>query len=314
MRSIHSFPKLKTPSILSPMAGVTDIAFRCLAKKRGAGMTCTEFVNSTALSRGSKKSLNIIRFCECEKPVAVQLFGSDVKDVISAGLQVQKDFDVIDINCGCPAWKVIKGGAGSALLKNPENISKLIASLANAISKPITVKIRSGIDSMHINAVQVARIAEEAGAAAITIHGRTQQQGFSGSADWDIISEVKQAVDIPVIGNGDVFSPELFIERLEESGVDAIMIGRGAIGNPSIFRQINDLIRKGSYEQQDKIADFFEYAALAKRFKMPFSAIRAQALSFTKGISGSARLRNHISRCKDMEELSSGMEKARASE
>ena len=207
------------------MSGVTDVAFRALAREYGAAMTYTEFVNSTGLIRMNKKSQNMILTDPVEKPVAVQLFGSSFEDVVQAAKFVEPNFDVIDINCGCPSFKVIKSGAGSEMLKNPAGIAKLIGMLVEVIDKPVTIKIRSGIGKDNVNAVEVAKIAEEAGAAAIAIHGRTQKQGYNGVADWEIIRKVKEAVEIPVIGNGDVTTPEIFKQRLGST--------RGVMFSPS---------------------------------------------------------------------------------
>jgi len=298
------FPKIKSKAVLSPMAGVTDVAFRAIGAKYGAGLTYTEFVSGTAIVRGNFKSLKMIETSPQEKPVAVQLFGNSVEDVCEAARTLEHKFDVIDINCGCPAWKVIKTGAGSELLKSPERISSFVNKLVGAVNRPVTVKIRKGIDDENVNAVEVAKIVENAGASAIAIHGRTQKQGYSGFADWDIIKKVKEAVNIPVIGNGDVFTPENFKEKLEFSGVDAIMIARGAIGNPYIFTQITDYLKTGKYEKINPIPLFFEYLKFAEEYKIDFSSIKTHAMSFTKGIIGGAELRNKLSEAKTTEEIS----------
>ena len=302
------FPIIKGKAFLSPMAGVTDVAFRALAKKCGAALTYTEFVSSSALIRNKRRSLEMIQIDKSEKPVAVQLFGHNLKEVIEAAKIVEEKFDIIDINCGCPAFKVIKSGAGSEMLKQPDKIADLISKLTSITNKPITVKIRSGIDSKHINAVEVAKKAEDAGASAIAIHGRTQKQGYKGEADWEIIKKVKESINIPVIGNGDVFTPEIFKKRLEESNVDYIMIARGAIGNPYIFQQINDFLKKGEYNQIEKIKLFFEYLKLAKKYKIHYNQIRIHAMQFTKGMNNSAKLRNQLTSCNSTEEIEEKVE------
>lgn len=285
------------------MAGVTDVAFRALCKKYGAGLTYTEFVNSTGIIRGNLNSSKMLQTDPIEQPVAVQLFGNNEADVVDAAQLMEERFDIIDINCGCPAWKVIQTGAGSAMLNNPEKIGSFINKLASAVNKPVTVKIRAGIDAQTINAVAVAKIAEDAGAAAIAIHGRTQKQGYSGSADWDIIKQVKEAVNIPVIGNGDVFTPETFSQRLEQSGVDYIMIARGAMGNPFIFTQINGYLKKGTYETVDRFSLFFEYFELAEKYSINFDTIKSQALYFLKGSDGAAKMRARMAQAKTIEEF-----------
>jgi nifR3 family TIM-barrel protein len=245
-----------------------------------------------------------------EKPVAVQLFGHSVEDVVEAAQLMEKRFDIIDVNCGCPAWKVIKTGAGSEMLKQPDKIYDFISRLVNAVKKPVTVKIRIGIDEHTINAVEVAQLVEEAGAAAIAVHGRTQQQGYRGAADWKVIKDVKDSVNIPVIGNGDVFTPEVFAQRLKESGVDAIMIARGALGNPYIFQQITDYMKKGSYEQKNGLEQFMELLPFARRHNLSFSLLKQHALQFSKGVVHSARLRLQLTSCQTADELIKLMKQA----
>jgi len=297
------FPKLTGKAVLSPMSGVTDVAFRALAKKYGAAITYTEFVSSTSLVRGNKVAWRMVETDPIEKPAAVQLFGHSEEDVVKAAQELQEKFDIIDVNCGCPAWKVIKTGAGSEMLKQPEKIARFINKLATAVNKPVTVKIRIGIDANNINAIQIAKLAEDAGAAAIAIHGRTQQQGYSGTANWEIIKQVKESISIPVIGNGDVFTPEQFKEKLDYSKVDAIMIARGAIGNPYIFQQIDDYLRTGAYEKATPIQLFFEYLELAKKHNISFNHIKSHAIQFTKGIVGGAQLREQLAKCTAQQEI-----------
>lgn len=297
------FPALKSKAVLAPLAGVTDVAFRSLARRYGAGLSYTEFVSSAGLVHGDLQSSKLLQIAPDEHPVGVQIFGNNTEELVAAAKAVEDRFDVIDLNCGCPAWKVIKTGAGSALLNDPARIGRLVKALVSHVSSAITIKIRTGIDHKQLTAVEVAIEAEAAGASAVTVHGRTQKQGFSGKADWNRIAQVKNAVSIPVIGNGDVTSPECFEQRLEESGVDAIMIGRGALNNPFLFSQINQYFATGTYAEKPSLMQYQEYISLAKTYALPLVSLKRHAMNFTKGLVGGARLRQTITRCTRIDDL-----------
>ena len=237
---------LANPYILAPMAGVTDLPFRLLCKEQGAGLLCMEMISAKGILYNNKNTESLLQIHPDEMPVSLQLFGSDPKIISEQAKRIEElPFQVLDINMGCPVPKVVKNGEGSALMKNPKLVEEIITKTARAIRKPVTVKIRKGFDESHVNAVEIAKIAEASGAAAVAVHGRTREQYYSGKADWDIIRQVKEAVKIPVIGNGDVTSAESADAIMRETGCDGVIIGRGAQGNPWIFQQILHQLETG---------------------------------------------------------------------
>ena len=238
--------ELENNVILAPMAGVTDMPYRILCREQGAGLVCMEMVSAKAILYKNKNTQELLKVDERERPVSLQLFGSDPDIVadIAASLE-DGPYDIFDINMGCPVPKIVKNGEGSALMRNPKLVEEILTKLVKAVKKPVTVKFRKGFDDTCINAVEIAKIAESAGVAAVAVHGRTREQYYSGKADWNIIREVKKAVKIPVIGNGDVFTPQDAKRLVEETGCDGIMVARGAKGNPWIFKQITHYLETG---------------------------------------------------------------------
>ena len=299
--------------ILAPMAGVTDLPFRLLCKEQGAGLLCMEMVSAKAIMYKNRNTIDLLKIDERELPVSLQLFGSD-PDIISTIAHEIEDrpFDILDINMGCPVPKIVNNGEGSALMKNPRLAGEIIEKTAKAIKKPVTVKIRKGFDDDHINAVEMAKIAEASGAAAIAVHGRTREQYYSGKADWDIIRQVKEAVSIPVIGNGDLLTAEDVIAMQQQTGCDGFMIGRGAQGNPWIFRQVLHYFETGEHLPKPAFEEVAEmmlrHARMMLEFKGEYTGIREirkHGAWYTAGYANSAKLRVMINEVETYNELES---------
>ena len=303
--------KLENPYILAPMAGVTDLPFRLLCKEQGAGLLCMEMISAKALQYKNKNTKVLLAIHPQEYPVSLQLFGSDPKIISEQAKRIEDlPFQILDINMGCPVPKVVKNGEGSALMKNPKLVFEIVSQLVKAIEKPVTVKIRKGFDDDHINAVEIAKIAEEAGASAVAVHGRTREQYYSGEADWDIIRQVKEAVSIPVIGNGDVVSGESAIAIQKETGCDGVMIGRGAQGNPWIFSELLEYEQTGKMPQRPSVEAIrkmmLRHAQLQMQYKGEYLGIREMRKHvswYTSGLPNSAKLRDEINRVDNYEEL-----------
>ena len=305
--------KIDNPYILAPMAGVTDLPFRLLCKEQGAGLLCMEMISAKALQYKNKNTKALLAIHPKEYPVSLQLFGSDPKIISEQAKRIEElPFQILDINMGCPVPKVVKNGEGSALMKNPKLVYEIVYQTARAIQKPVTVKIRKGFDDTCINAVEIAKIIEEAGGAAVAVHGRTREQYYSGKADWEIIRQVKEAVSIPVIGNGDVTSGEKALEMRERTGCDGVMIGRGAQGNPWIFHELLEYDRTGKLPprpSKEQIKEtMLRHARLQLEFKGEYLGIREMRKHvawYTKGMEGSAKLRDDINKVESYTELES---------
>ena len=303
--------QLENPYILAPMAGVTDLPFRLLCKEQGAGLLCMEMISAKALQYKNKNTKALLSIHPQEYPVSLQLFGSDPKIISEMAKEIEElPFQILDINMGCPVPKVVKNGEGSALMKNPKLIYEIVSQTVRAIQKPVTVKIRKGFDDDHVNAVEVAKVIEEAGASAVAVHGRTREQYYSGKADWEIIRRVKEAVSIPVIGNGDVTSGERALAMREQTGCDGVMIGRGAQGNPWIFHELVEYDRTGVLPPRPSKevikATMLRHARLQIEFKGDYLGIREMRKHvawYTKGMKGSAKLRDEINQVESYEEL-----------
>jgi nifR3 family TIM-barrel protein len=297
--------KLKNNLFLAPMAGFTDAAFRKLCQDYGAAITFTEMISVNALSRKNKATLSLLSFFPDEN-VGIQLFGQDPKTFVKA-IEVLEEFEkknnfkfaIIDLNFGCPASKIIRQGSGSALLIRPNKIKQIVEAVVEVANRPVFCKIRSGISSKKINAVEIAKICESAGASLITIHCKTQKQGYTGKADWSIIKKVKQEVNVPICVNGNIKDLDSYLKCKEETGADYFMIGRGAIGNPFIFKELVDN-KKILPSIEMKIDAFMSYLDLAKQLNINFNQIKVHAQNFTRGIPSSTKIRNALSRVKSL--------------
>lgn len=303
--------ELENPYILAPMAGVTDLPFRLLCKEQGAGLLCMEMVSAKAIQYNNKNTKALLEIHPEELPVSLQLFGSDPDVISEIAKRIEElPFSILDINMGCPVPKIVKNGEGSALMKNPKLVYEIVRKTARAIQKPVTVKIRKGFDDTCINAVEIAKIIEDAGGKAVAVHGRTREQYYSGKADWDMIRQVKEAVSIPVIGNGDVVSGESAIAIQKETGCDGVMIGRGAQGNPWIFSELLEYERTGKMPLRPSVEAIkkmmIRHAQLQMQYKGEYLGIREMRKHvswYTSGLPNSAKLRDEINRVESYEEL-----------
>lgn len=316
-----SLPEFSGRAFLAPMAGVSDPALRLQCRLMGAGLVVTEFTSIHSIvaqheqfGRQTKTKKDaphticeFLQYSEEERPISVQLFGSDLTVLEKAAKIVEPFFDIIDYNMGCPAPHITRQMAGGALLQNADLTRQIFSTLVGAVRKPVTLKIRSGVtDSDRSLFLDIASIAEDEGVSMITLHPRTVSQGYSGHSDWGMIRQLKEVTSVPIVGNGDITTPEDALSMIEQTDCDYVMVGRGAMGNPFLFEQINDYLQTGSYKKyslRDRLESFFEYLHIASRFKIRFANIKVQAMRFTKGVQGSAVLRSRITLSRDIRDL-----------
>lgn len=297
--------------ILAPMAGVSDLPFRLLCHEQGAGLVCMEMISAKAILYHNRNTESLLEIHPQEGPVSLQLFGSDPAIMADIAARIEdRPFQILDINMGCPVPKIVGNGEGSALMKNPLLAGQIIEAVVKAVGKPVTVKIRKGFDEEHVNAVEMAHVAQESGAAAVAVHGRTREQFYSGKADWDIIRQVKQAVSIPVIGNGDVVDGKSALALLQQTGCDGIMIGRACQGNPWIFREVKNFLESGQIcprpTNREIVDTILRHARLQLQYKGEYIGIREMRKHvswYSAGVPNSARFRAEINAMESMEEL-----------
>ncbi len=302
---------LENNIILAPMAGVTDLPFRLLCKEMGAGLLCMEMVSAKALEYNNKNTQSLLEIDEREKPVSLQLFGHEPDVIAEQAKRIEElPFDILDINMGCPVPKIVNNGEGSALMKNPLLAGRIVESTVRAISKPVTVKIRKGFDDDHVNATEIARIAQESGAAAVAVHGRTRVQMYAGQADWDIIAQVKSSVSIPVIGNGDIRSAQDVLDMKKQTGCDGFMVGRAARGNPWIFKQILHTLKTGELlpaPSFDEMADMLiRHGNMLVEYKGEYTGMREMrkhAAWYTAGYKHASDMRRGLGEITTMADL-----------